>query len=836
MIIRYPKALLLKSNPQKVDSTLLYHYHNLISRQLLYLYPVNTSSMEKTIENKIRFNIALIYITAIILCTAMLFFFYYSRNSINEQKKSIEMHDEVMAEIKDLVHSINLAQQEVNFYIATKHTSHLDSFHVQLSEIEKQIDTLKVNTTASVPAILFRELEVLLKRKGETISQLRYLFKNQEFTGNIREELKAYEPIKQPDSIEIITYIIEDTIIKNEPTKKNFWKKLTTAFSSKQSTDTIISISKEVIDTIKITPRDSSFAILKLDTLVEKVEVDYKSHITSIEKQVISLILSDQEISYSISTLLIDLYNNLLYSRLEEIKENERWLRSNNTVSIVVGLVALFLILLLIILIINDVNKGLRMRKSLEAANIRTKQLMESRHQLLLSVSHDIKTPLSSILGYLELSNNPSELTTNDLAAMRNSGKYILSLLDNLLKFSSLQQGTLTASQMDFSLSHLCEEIKEMFIPLALQKKLGFDCTFNFASDLQVTSDPLKIKQIIINILSNAIKYTSVGQIELCVRLEEEALSIQVLDTGPGIPERQIDQIFRPFIRFDENKNIAEGSGFGMYVVKGLVDLLRGKITIKSIVNKGTTVTVKLPVQIALIKEKAASPKNIWIVDDDPSFLTLLANMLNRLGHTTVISNSYSDFEECKQYTSSVDLVLTDMEMNQHSGIDILHAIRKADAVLPVFAVTGREDFNQEQALSLGFNGYLAKPIMMSALSNLINNTLLPEDHLKSLREMFDNDEEVINEIIDTFYHSTNENLSRLEDDVKENKFPEAQAICHKMLPMFLQIGQNSHVGFLQKMDQLKGQSMEAYPKWKNDAIIFIEAAKEMLQTLKNKG
>lgn len=787
--------------------------------------------MKQTIENKIHLNIVFIYIITIILCCAMLLFFYYSRDNINEQKKNIETHDEVMVEIKELVHCINLAQQEANSYIESKQIAHLDSFHICLHEIDKQIDTLNLYTADSIPIILFQELKVLLNKKGETITELKTLFQKQAFSKNIHERIKTLETNTQPNAVQTKTYLKQDTIIK-EQKKKGFWKRITAAFSSKQPSDTIIFSSQEIIDTAKITSEDSSNTILKLDTLTKKVKVDYLNHISSIEEQVIQLILSDQEISSNISNLLINLYNDFLDSRLDEIKENEHWLRNNNTISSVIALIALFLILLFTILIINDVNKGLRMRKALEEANIRTKQLMESRHQLLLSVSHDIKTPLNSILGYLELSSNSNELTMTDLSSMSNSGKYILALLENLLKFSSLQQGTLTTSLSKFNIYDLCEDIKEMFIPLSQQKGLAFNYAFNFAHDIYITSDSLKIKQIIINVLSNAVKYTIKGEIEFQANIETEMLLILISDTGIGIPEKQIDQIFQPFTRIDDNKNVAEGSGFGMYVVKGLVDLLNGEITVRSIVNKGTSIQIKLPVQITINNKKPSASKNILIIDDDLSFSNLLINMLKRLGHTANSCNSFTEFEKLKLQLSTFDLVLTDMEIGSHSGIDILENIRKVNKSIPVFIITGKSNFNEKQAVAIGFSGYLPKPVTLNALSNAINQTEFVNDHLKSLREMFDNDEDLIKEIVNTFIQSTEQNLSILEQCINNNNFVDAQAICHKMLPMFLQIGQYDMAEFLKRMDLLKGKAETIYPEWREDAAFFTSEAKSMLRTL----
>lgn len=760
----------------------------------------------------------------------MILFFYYSRSKIDEQKKNIETHDQIMINTKKLVHTIDSAQQDVNFYIATKQISHLDSFHLQLTRIEEQIDTFK-NTHDSIPVALFEELKLLLKMKGETVAELSKLLREQQaIPSRIRERLSTHESIIESDSLEVNTHS-KDTIIKSESKRQNIWQKIGSIFSSKQATDTIMAVSKELLNT-KITPNDTSYITSKQETSIENSNFNFANYIISIEERVIQLILSDQEISSGISNLLIDLYDDLLYSRLDEIEGNELWLRKNNTISIIIGSVALFLILLFIIFIISDVNKGLRMRKSLEIANERIKQIMESRHKLLLSVSHDIKTPLNSIVGYLELNNDQNQLTIHDLSSMRNSGRYILALLENLLEFSSLQLGTLTATQNVFSIVKLCDEIKEMFTPLIRQKGLTFNYIYEFENDLYINSDSLKLRQIIINILSNAVKYTSSGSIEFTARFENEQLFIQVSDTGIGIPQEQIDKIFQPFTRIDENKNVAEGTGFGMYVVKGLTNLLGGTINVDSVVNNGTTISVNIPIMATLIENKEISPLKIYVIDDDPAFSNLLIKMLSQLGHEVTSSNTYSHFEQNKQQISASDMVMTDMEMGNTSGIDILKEIREFAPLLPVFVITGRSNFSQEQAHTLGFNGYLPKPVTLNELTILTKQTRSGDNCIKSLQEMFGDDEKAIQEIIDIFIHTTNENLNQLEYFIKENAFSEAQAICHKMLPMFLQMGQDHIAEYLKKMNQSRGEPAENHPLWKKDGAIFIKKANEMLKEI----
>jgi CheY-like chemotaxis protein/anti-sigma regulatory factor (Ser/Thr protein kinase)/CHASE3 domain sensor protein len=805
--------------------------------------------MKRTIENKIRSNVILIYFVAVLLCAGISSFFYYNRDTIRERKENIEERDREIDRIKDLIESVNTAQKEVNLYISTKRISHLRAFQLNADGIKLRIDTLKIYRTDSLSINILNQLEVLLKQKVNTVFKLSTQFKDMDIPDEVKEQLKDFDfnpdsAGNEVDSFEIRKFNIRDTLIKAEP-EKRFWKRLSGIFSAdRQYRDTVITSFSEIIDTVRITSRKAVAPPPDVSGLVEKIKADYENRISSIEHQVIRLIMTDQDISSRISTILIDLYNNMIDSILAEIRESERKIQTDNTMITAGGLISLCLMLIFTVFTIINANRGLHMRISLEKSQARTNQLMESRHKLLLSVSHDIKTPVNSILGYLELKN--SELTPHDRMSMSNSAKYILSLLNNLLEFSALEQGNLTVNASRFDLSGLCGEIREMFLPLARRKKLTFDCTFDFDRNLHVTSDLLKIKQIIINLLSNAVKYTTAGSIGFHVRFEQEKIHIRISDTGVGMPQSQTGKIFEPFTRFDENKNIAEGSGFGMYVVKGLSDLLGSTISIDSTAGKGTCIAIKIPAPAvpatgtagtgaankATAGKKSCSAQKIWIIDDDPTFLNLLKKMLVQSGKTVISSNTVSDFEEQKEQASSIDLVLTDMEVGSISGIDILHEIKKHHPDLPVFVMTGRDDFNQSEARKAGFDGYLPKPVTGDMLSGIMENFAKKEDRLASLREMLDNDEQAIRKILTSFRLSTMKDVELLQQYINENNFDKAQALCHKMTPMLLQTGMKKEAGFPKKMDSLRGKTSDHYPGWKTEGITFISEMKSVINEL----
>ncbi len=557
-------------------------------------------------------------------------------------------------------------------------------------------------------------------------------------------------------------------------------------------------------------------------------QIGYASQISAIARQVNNLIQTDQEISIQLSNLLNKLSNQTLASTLAEIQKTEQLIRRNYTFSIVGGSIALGLVLLFILLIINDVNKGKAARQAL-------KQILETRHQLLLSVSHDIKSPLNSILGQLEIQKGDKTFSEKQISSMLNSGNHILALLENLLEFSSLEQGTLIISENNFNVYELCLEIAEMFIPLAQRKNLSFEYELTIDKDVMVCGDVIKIKQIAINILSNAIKYTSKGKIGFLANYKNEKLYFHISDTGAGIPEDQIETLFEPFTRVEENKNLASGSGLGMYVVKGLMDLLHGNIIVDSEVNKGTTVKISIPIHPIQKETTKFSAQKILVIDDDQAMLVVIKDMFLCLGYDIKTCENPEKLEESGIHLDNYDLIITDMEMGEISGIDILNEVRATHKNIPVIIMTGHADFNEKQAIEAGFNGFLPKPVTMKMLEQLTGKkieTKNAQNEFSSIEEMFGDDKDTLDEILKIFTQTTKENIIQLQETLSGDDFSKARSTCHKMLPMFQQMNALECVETLKWMDSANISMEEKLPGWKEKIAGLIVDTEKFLQTL----
>lgn len=711
----------------------------------------------------------------------------------------MEEYNRELTQINDLIHLVNQAQSNVNLFIITENRKHLKQYQEQVEIINNQIDSIQMNRNDFGVDTILSEITHLLKLKEQSIVLL-----NKQFTrGNPLDSLSQKLSVlsESADTLDTLVTNSIGPLSQDNIQKKGFWDDLYSLFSSPQPDTTL---NQDItlptwVDTSMIAGKDTS----AINQIIEQTRKNYDRHMSTIGTQINSIILVDQNITVRITDLLTMLYTQVIYSRIEEINEDEALLHKNNAHAFLFGVIAILLILLFTILIFRYVNKGYSARNALEQANNRANRLMEGRHQLLLSVSHDVKTPLNSILGYVDLYQKEGKLTAGEVSPIYHSGNHILSLLSNLLEFSGLEKGSITLVSGNFSPAQLCNELCEMFIPLAQKKALSFDYYSNFAHDLTLYSDHLKIKQILSNILSNAIKYTTDQGITFKAGYNSNILEFQIIDTGVGIPVDKQHILFKPFSRVEENSKLDEGSGVGLYVVKGLVELFKGEIIFNSQQGIGTEVTIKLPVPEGEKQTIDLSSKKILIIDDDEVFMNMLSGFCRHMGHTVVTCRNQNEFTAQLENISKYDVVLTDMEMDAFDGKEVINKVREKNKDIPVILITGKTDYIQDATLSEGFSGYLSKPVTYADLYVLIGGKTDIEQ-INGLDDFLGQDKNAITGIIEQFFMETVNHILLLKNAAKKHDIRKIQYLCHKMLPMFLQTKAPEHIiqtmKFLEKL------------------------------------
>ena len=379
-------------------------------------------------------------------------------------------------------------------------------------------------------------------------------------------------------------------------------------------------------------------------------------------------------------------------------------------------------------------------------------KLNEQQNSFFSSMSHEIRTPISTIIGLNEMTMREKNLRPEVLENtinIQNASKMLLSLINDLLDMSKIQSGKMEIVESDYDTSRMLSEITNLHWNRALEKNLSFDIQVGDNIPPMLHGDETRIKQVIINLLTNAIKYTDEGAVTMrfggeVVGPEKFMLCVEIEDTGIGIKRENMQYLFDAFRRVegDDTKNI-EGTGLGLSISKQLVDLMGGEITVNSIYTKGSTFRVEIPQGIAqgevkdfrkpgVITHKQPeyqhsfeAPNACVLVVDDNDMNRIVCRKLLRA--TQVQVDLAESGRECLDMTKEkhYDAIFMDHEMPQMDGIETLQRIRQQTDGLcretPVIALTANAGSDRNEFyLSKGFSAYLAKPIQSSKLEALL--------------------------------------------------------------------------------------------------------------------
>lgn len=802
----------------------------------------------KSPEQRVRIKIGLIFLVVILYFTGLFVYSYSLKKNIDLQKAEMDNSYTVLSRSNQLIVSIQQAQDVLNMYLSSPRRLYQQQYDSISSDISIQIQNIKDMKPEKEQDILLQDVDSLLLEKNRIVSRLTGLFRSQNPLTELDQKISSYDEIIQ-DSIIVITST-DTTRVEMEKQKKGFWNRVRDVFNPEHTSDTAINITRVEQEARSISRVDTA-VYSDLKNISEEASRSYSSRIRGIEREVRELLIAEQNISLRISQLTNEFYNETIRIAWRGTENSEELTQKIFRFAIIVGALSIFFILIIIFFIIDDLNKGQKARTDLVKEKQLTEELIESRHKLLLSVSHDVKTPLSSMMGYMEMwdSEENDEDKKRQLRSARNSGKHILNMLTNLLEFSRLQQNLAKLHYSEFNLIELMDDIINMFQPLTEEKSLNLEFENMASSPLYVKTDYTLLKQILTNVVSNAVKYTLRG--DVVIRLQHESqLVFTVSDSGIGMDTHELPDIFRPFSRM-KNPLKSEGSGFGMYVTKGLVDLLKGSIEVTSEKGKGTCVIISLPIlQIPDIATNDNTDstfpqrddtsrydthfQKILLFEDDLSLGNMIREYLVRNGFKVKLCSNPDDVNGFLRVISLFDIVFTDMQMTKITGSDILRKIREKESRIPVWLMTAHDDYTTERALSEGFSGLIKKPIQMSGLTDILStkkrNTVKKEkdpigkrnslsEKFPQLHTLFGGDEESIKDILTGFVESANKDMDTLVIYIEEGDFEKAQQLSHRIHPFFGQIDADHLCAVLRKMDGLRGESESVYPEWKEELL-----------------
>ena len=561
-----------------------------------------------------------------------------------------------------------------------------------------------------------------------------------------------------------------ETVYEVVKTKRGFFRRLGDAFR-KQHTDTV--------STTRLTHQPSTATINHRLNIADSVanvlaEIHSEQQRASDRKQdaISSRNRQLQRVSIQLTKrtwLLIEDIQSDEHNALQRVVGKAMSSRRAMIVRIaVLGLLAILSAAILVVYILRDIKRERRDRQRIIEAKAETERIMQQRERLLLTITHDIKAPAASIAGFIDLLSEyvDQPKAVGYLQNISGSAKHLLQLVSALLDYHKLESGKAERHEVSFAPAVLISECVAQMQPQAMEKKL------KLATDVQVTesmlcrSDAFRIKQIVNNLVGNAIKYTDKGEVRVGVNIANRQLNISVKDTGCGMTPDELQTVFNAFTRLPGAQG-KEGVGLGLTITREIVTLLGGEINVQSAKGKGSTFTVSLPVKIVTNQgvhlsqvhqqsqqskqqlhqqsqrdsligalETSAPPKDrsqhptlsVVIVDDDRLQGQLLTEMLQRIegisfNTTTTIHSS----EAIAIATESApNIVFTDIEMPEMNGSEIMRRIRnnaevqQQSCTTKFVAMTAHEQSIMPQLRSDGFDACLFKPFSVQTLAATI--------------------------------------------------------------------------------------------------------------------
>ena len=568
-----------------------------------------------------------------------------------------------------------------------------------------------------------------------------------------------------------------ETVYEVVKTKRGFFRRLGDAFR-KQHTDTV--------STTRLTHQPSTATINHRLNIADSVanvlaEIHSEQQRASDRKQnaISSRNRQLQRVSIQLTKrtwLLIEDIQSDEHNALQRVVGKAMSSRRAMIVRIaVLGLLAILSAAILVVYILRDIKRERRDRQRIIEAKAETERIMQQREQLLLTITHDIKAPAASIAGFIDLLSEyvDQPKAVGYLQNISGSAKHLLQLVSALLDYHKLESGKAERHEVSFAPAVLISECVAQMQPLAMEKKL------KLATDVQVTesmlcrSDAFRIKQIVNNLVGNAIKYTDKGEVRVGVSIANRQLSISVKDTGCGMTPDELQTVFNAFTRLPGAQG-KEGVGLGLTITREIVTLLGGNIRVQSTKGKGSTFTVSLPVKIVTNQGVHLSPLgsshlpeqevhqqsnkctnkatsaptkqqvhplkanlntstsqptiSVVIVDDDRLQGQLLTEMLQRIEGISFNTTTTIHASEAIAIAteSAPNIVFTDIEMPEMNGSEIMRRIRnnaevqQRSCTTKFVAMTAHEQSIMPQLRSDGFDACLFKPFSVQTLAATI--------------------------------------------------------------------------------------------------------------------
>lgn len=719
-----------------------------------------------------------------------------------------------------------------------------------MKEASALIDSLQQLLTDTLQQMRLDTIRSLLRNKEQNMVLVLEAMKQSPTDELYRQQLDSL--IMQQDSILSSTHVRRRVVthrnsytIHHKP--KKFFRRLADVFSPGKPDSTQVDniIQEEYTDTIDEAYNPVDTIATMLTSIQHKVFQTRQESMRTLDARINQLRIAGGRVSQRVNQLLDNIEDDeqkameVRIAHEQDIRQQAAWTMAT------IAILAVLLVLIFFTIIWRDITRSNHYRKELEKAKLYAENLLVAREKLMLTITHDIKAPAGSIIGYIDLLIRLVQDRRQQfyLHNMKSSANHLLDLITSLLDYHRLEAGKMDIHPVTFNPHELFESIYTSFLPGAEKKQLTLNFEENIPRTLNLEGDPFRIRQIAENLISNALKFTSQGSITIQVDYEQNRFTFRVEDTGCGMSIQEQQRVFQAFTRLQSAQG-QEGFGLGLSITKKLVELLNGEITIESAPGKGSMFQVVLflpKVTKAPITqvETLSDDKKQWrilLIDDDRIQLNLtevmIYDLFNHAQHSIppVIKCCTQPEELFKLIASETfDIVFTDIQMPAMNGFELLQKLRSLDVPqaknIPVIAITARSDMDETDFCTQGFAGCLHKPFNQTELlkifkthmqedwkGNTVQTDSKPSDtectyNFSPLTAFSGDDPAAAHEILETFIGESTKNYERMKQALSNKDMADLCNVAHKMLPTFTMIEARKAIPALQWLEFHRGNT-----------------------------
>ena len=719
-----------------------------------------------------------------------------------------------------------------------------------MKEASALIDSLQQLLTDTLQQMRLDTVRSLLRNKEQNMVLVLEAMKQSPTDELYRQQLDSL--IMQQDSILSSTHVRRRVVthrnsytIHHKP--KKFFRRLADVFSPGKPDSTQVDniIQEEYTDTIDEAYNPVDTIATMLTSIQHKVFQTRQESMRTLDARINQLRIAGGRVSQRVNQLLDNIEDDeqkameVRIAHEQDIRQQAAWTMAT------IAILAVLLVLIFFTIIWRDITRSNHYRKELEKAKLYAENLLVAREKLMLTITHDIKAPAGSIIGYIDLLIRLVQDRRQQfyLHNMKSSANHLLDLITSLLDYHRLEAGKMDIHPVTFNPHELFESIYTSFLPGAEKKQLTLNFEENIPRTLNLEGDPFRIRQIAENLISNALKFTSQGSITIQVDYEQNRFTFRVEDTGCGMSIQEQQRVFQAFTRLQSAQG-QEGFGLGLSITKKLVELLNGEITIESAPGKGSMFQVVLflpKVTKAPITqvETLSDDKKQWrilLIDDDRIQLNLtevmIYDLFNHAQHSIppVIKCCTQPEELFKLIASETfDIVFTDIQMPAMNGFELLQKLRSLDVPqaknIPVIAITARSDMDETDFCTQGFAGCLHKPFNQTELLKIfkahmqedwkektVQTDSKPSDtectyNFSPLTAFSGDDPAAAHEILETFIGESTKNYERMKQALSNKNMADLCNVAHKMLPTFTMIEARKAIPALQWLEFHRGNT-----------------------------